>query len=292
MTITSTDILCVNRKTHDQLPRNHEKILTTAMYNFTQGCNGTPTSWEEARDYHDNTIILYGAQMIKAVKHCWENDINFFYIDNGYIGNVQNKKQYHRVIQNHVHDLRPIIERPRDRLQSVIWFIEWIRSKSDRKANLVKPTLLHPKPFAPGRSILVAPPSPKSFTLWDIDQEQWIEETVNEIKKHTDRPIRIRLKRARDERFVENTMEEDLKECHCLVTYNSVSALEALINGKPAFTLGPNAAQHLCYDDLAKIENPYIPHSDEVDALLRHLSYSQFTRKEMASGAAWDILNG
>ena len=100
------------------------------------------------------------------------------------------------------------------------------------------------------------------------------------------------MKRPRDERFSENTMEEDLKECHCLVTYNSVSAVEALIAGKPAFTLGPNAAQHLCLNDLSKIETPYIPTEDEVEALLRHLSYSQFTRKEMFNGIAWDTLNG
>jgi len=291
--IQTTDILCVNRVGHDKEPKNNHKLETTAMYNFTKGCQGYPTSWDEAQNYHDNTIIIYGAAMARGVKHCWANNINFFYIDNGYIGNVLNNKQFHRVIQNHVHDIRPIIERPRDRLEDVIGFLEWTRSKGNRRVNITNPKdFLKPKSFKPGRNILVAPPSQKSFTLWDINQEEWIDQTVAEIKKHTDRPIRIRLKRARDERLVENTMEQDLADCHCLVTYNSVSALEALINGKPAFTLGPNAAQHLCYNDLAKIENPYIPNTDEVDALLRHLSYSQFTRKEMASGDAWDILNG
>ena len=288
MTITSTDILCLNRKVKDKLPRNNDKLLNTAMYNFTQGCNGTAVSFEEVKDYHNNTWAIYGAGMIKAVKHCWANNIPFFYIDNQYLGNMRSKKQYHRIVKNHVHDVRPIIERPRDRLETVIKYLRWAQLK---RPDLL-PTLLEPKPFTPGRSILVAPPSPKSFTLWDIDQEDWIDQTVAEIKKYTDRPIKIRLKRPRDERFIENTLEQDLEDSHCLVTYNSVSACEAIIYGKPAFTLGPNAASQLSLDDLSQLETPYIPSDDEREAWLRHLSYSQFTRAEMASGAAWDILNG
>jgi hypothetical protein len=62
--------------------------------------------------------------------------------------------------------------------------------------------------------------------------------------------------------------------------------------GKPAITLGPNAAGVVCSNSLAEIENPYIPSCDERDAWLRHLSYSQFTFDEMSNGTAWRILNG
>lgn len=286
--INPNDILCLNRKTKDQLPKNHQKLLNTAMYNFTQGCKGIAISHQEAIAYPDNTWVIYGAGMIKAVKDCWANNTPFFYIDNQYLGNMRSKKQYHRIVKNHVHNIQPIVERPRDRLEKVIRYLQWAKLKRPE----LNPTLLEPKPFTPGRSILVAPPSPKSFTLWNINQEEWIDQTVSEIKKHTDRPIKIRLKRPRDERFIENTLEQDLKDSHCLVTYNSVAACEAIINGKPAFTLGPNAAQHLAKNDLSEIERPYIPSEDEREAWLRHLSYSQFTRTEMFSGEAWDILNG
>jgi hypothetical protein len=113
-----------------------------------------------------------------------------------------------------------------------------------------------------------------------------------EIQRHTDRPIEIRLKRSRHERFKENTMEEALaNDVHCLVTYNSVSAAEAVMLGKPAITLGPNAAGVLCSQSLSEIENPRIPTYDEREAWLRHLSYSQFTFAEMSNGTAWRILN-
>ena len=286
--INTSDILCLNRKQQADQPKNAQQLYKTAIHNFAQGCNGTAVSLEEARRYPNNTWVIWGAGMIKAVKDCWSNKTPFFYIDNQYLGNMRSSKQYQRIIKNHVHDIRPIIERPRDRLDEVIRYLKWARSK--RPDQFV--SLLDPKPFTPGGCILVAPPSPKSFTLWDINQEQWIDQTVAEIKKYTDRPIKVRLKRPRDERFTENTLEQDLVDSHCLVTYNSVAACEAIINGKPAFTLGPNAANQLSLNDLSKIETPYIPSDDEREAWLRHLSYSQFTRLEMRNGIAWDILNG
>jgi hypothetical protein len=90
----------------------------------------------------------------------------------------------------------------------------------------------------------------------------------------------------------ENTMEEALADdVHCLVTYNSVAACEAIMLGKPAVTLGPNATGALSSHTLAEIENPRIPTEDEREAWLRHLSYSQFTFTEMSDGTAWRILN-
>jgi len=126
-----------------------------------------------------------------------------------------------------------------------------------------------------------------------MDPEQWVSETIAEIKKHTDRPIEIRLKRPRTDRLKEDTMEEALdRNVHCLVTYNSVAAVEAVMLGKPAICLGPNAAGVVSSNLLSEIENPKYPDADLREAWLRHLSYSQFTFDEMSNGTAWGILNG
>jgi hypothetical protein len=77
----------------------------------------------------------------------------------------------------------------------------------------------------------------------------------------------------------------------CLVTFSSIAAGEALLCGKPAITLGPNAAAPLCSQSLSEIENPRIPTLDEVAAWCRHISYCQFTEPEMRDGTAWRILN-
>jgi hypothetical protein len=78
---------------------------------------------------------------------------------------------------------------------------------------------------------------------------------------------------------------------HCLVTYNSVAAVEALMLGKPVITLGPNAATQLAQHNLSEIENLLVPTEDQRMAWLAHLSYSQFEYREIENGYAWSILN-
>jgi len=261
-------VLCINRKIHD----SEIKVRQSAFVDrFAEGCDGALVSSQEALlTPVEHPFGIRGMKFTAVVNQCWQTGRTFYYIDNGYVGNV-GRKVYFRIIKDHVHDIRTIIERPRDRLDQCPFTL---------------------KKFTPGSKILVAPPSEKSFSLWAIDQQQWIDETVAEIKQHTDRPIEIRLKRTRDDRMRENTMEQALADdVHCLVTYNSVAACEAIMLGKPAITLGPNAAGALSSHTLAEIENPRIPTEDEREAWLRHLSYSQFTFTEMSDGTAWSILN-
>ena len=264
-----TQILCINRKGPDmEIPERQAAFVNR----FAAGCNGKLLSAVEAFEYPiEYPICVRGMKFTKWVKLAAEQGREYYYIDNGYFGN-HGRKVYFRIVKNNVHDTRNIIERPGDRLA---------------------PCEVKLKNFTSGSKILLAPPSVKSFTMWDIDQEQWIAETVAEIKKHTDRPVEVRQKRPRNDRMAVDTMEQALDaDVHCLVTYNSVAACEAVMLGKPAITLGPNAAGVVCSNTLADIETPYIPSYDERDAWLRHLSYSQFTFDEMSDGTAWKILNG
>ena len=261
-------VLCIDRKA----PGMEVKDRQAAFINrFMQGCGGKLMSAVEAFEYPlDYPICVRGMKFTAWVKLAVQQGREYYYIDNGYFGN-HGRKNFFRIIQNNVHDVRDIINRPSDRLD-----------------------LCHVqlKNFTTGRKILLAPPSPKSFTMWDIDQEQWIADTVAEIKKHTDRPVEVRQKRPRNDRMAVDTMEQALDaDVHCLVTYSSVAACEAVMLGKPAITLGPNAAGGVCSNTLADIETPYIPSYDERYAWLRHLSYSQFTFEEMSNGTAWQILN-
>ena len=265
---TPDQVLCIDRKIHDQPVKERQAAFVNR---FRDGCDGVLVSAQQASlPGVNNPLCIRGMKFQSAVRQCWDSGRTFYYIDNGYFGNLRTKVWF-RIIKNHVHDIRPIIERPGDRLKLCEY-------------NLKK--------FYPGKKILVAPPSVKSFALWHIDQEQWVADTIAEIKKHTDRPIVVREKRPRADRLKEDTMEEALADdIHCLVTYNSVAAVEAVMQGKPAITLGPNAAGVVCSNSLSEIENPRIPTYDERDAWLRHLSYCQFTFTEMSNGTAWRILN-
>ena len=261
-------VLCLDRKMEDHAIKRRQAVFAE---HFARGCGGITMSSQEAWHLPEShPWCIRGMKLGKSVNYCWDTGRTFYYIDNGYIGNLS-KKTHFRIIKNHVHDIRPIIDRP-----------------SDRLARLSYKT----KPFRSGRKILVAPPSEKSFTIWDIDQPTWLAQTMAELQRHTDRPIEIRLKRTREERLRTDTMESALADdVHCLITYNSVAAVEAVMLGRPAICLGPNAAAVVCSTDLSKVENPKFPTHDEREAWLRHLSYSQFTFAEMADGTAWQILN-
>jgi hypothetical protein len=266
---TSPDqVLCLDRKMENYPVKVRQAVFAE---HFARGCGGITMSSQEAWHLPEShPWCIRGMKLGKSVNYCWDTGRTFYYIDNGYIGNL-GKKTHFRIIKNHVHDIRPIIDRPTDRLDKLTY---------------------KTKPFRPGRKILLAPPSEKSFTIWDIDQPTWLAQTMAELQRHTDRPIEIRLKRTRDERMRTDTMESALaNDVHCLVTYNSVAAVEAVMLGRPAICLGPNAAGVVCSQTLSDIESPHVPTEDEREAWLRHLSYSQFTFAEMADGTAWRILN-
>jgi hypothetical protein len=266
MSLTPDTVLCINRKGINDGIKARQSAFVDRM---AQGSNGTLVSWEEAQ-HLENSVIIRGLSFRNAIKHMMAVNRTFYYVDNGYFGNQYNKTWF-RIIKNHVHDVRSLINRDSARL---------IRTQY---------TTL---PRRQGRKILLAPPSAKSFTIWDIDQHQWINETVAKIKQHTDRPIVIREKRARWERFATDTMEQALADdVHCLITYNSVAAVESVMQGVPAICLGPNAASTVSSTDLAEIETPKFPDESLRNSWLRHLSYSQFTFTEMSDGTAWRILN-
>lgn len=238
------------------------------LENFILGSGGQITLWNKvANDM--SPVVLRGLGKRKQIKECWEKGRDFYYIDTGYFGNDR-KKNFHRITKNHLQNIGPLISRPRDRLSVTGW---------------------KPKKFTGGSNILLCPPSEKVMKFFNLDLQEWITETVDTIKKHTDRPIVIRTKQPRSVRVTTDTMEMALeKDVHCLVTFNSIAATEAILFGKPAFTLGPNAAQSLCLTDLSKIERPYIPTLDQVEEWAAHLSYCQFTELEMGNGTAWRIL--
>ena len=133
----------------------------------------------------------------------------------------------------------------------------------------------------------------KQGKLYGIDLELWLSETIDTLKKYTDRPIEIRRKAPiRMDRSVKHTIYDQLDDnVFALVTYNSIAATEAVAYGIPAFTLAPNAANYVCSTDLSKIETPFYLDQDQVRKWCCFLSYGQFNNEELANGDAWRIFS-
>jgi hypothetical protein len=132
-------------------------------------------------------------------------------------------------------------------------------------------------------------PSEKPCKFYGIDRNTWVTETVAEIKKHTDRPIVIRDKAVRQQR-INKTIFEDLDNCHGLVTYQSIAAVESVLYGVPAFTMAPTAADPVCDKDLSLIEKPSQQDEHKIYKWACHLAYGQFHIDEMKNGTAYRIL--
>lgn len=238
------------------------------LENFILGAGGQISTWDQIQNL-SAPVVLRGITKRKQMAACREQNRDFFYLDTGYFGNGR-RKLYHRITKNSMQNIGPVVDRPADRFEAT-------------GVSLTK--------FRKGSSILLCPPSAKVMAFYELDLEEWVTNTINTIKQYSDRPIIIRLKKSRAERLTTDTMEMALsQDIHCLVTFNSIAATEALLLGKPAFTLGPNAAQSLCLSDLSKIETPYIPTLDEVHKWACHLAYAQFTVDEMRTGLAWRIV--
>lgn len=238
------------------------------LRSFILGSGGQLTSYDKVIK-STTPVVFRGITKSKHMRTCLQTGRTFYYIDTGYFGNGR-KKLYHRITKNAMQNIGPVINRPRDRLAA---------------------TGYQPRKFRPGRNILVCPPSAKAMECFGLNLQEWMVAVVEEIKKYTDRPIVIREKASRRDRTAVDTMEMALeRDVHCLVTYNSIAATEAVLLGKPAFTLGPNAAHTVSSNDLAMLENPFIPTLDEVEEWAAHLAYAQFTEAEMTDGTAWRIL--
>ena len=240
------------------------------LQSFVQGAGGQISTWSK----EENTktpVVLRGITKRKQMDTCRETGRDFYYIDTGYFGNGK-KKNYHRITRNDVQNFGPVRERPSDRF--------------DRTGVSLK------KVRADGSKILLAPPSQKLLNLYDIDLETWLNQTLAEISTHTDREVVIRRKQGRSTRINDNTIEMALdQDIYCLITYSSIAAGEAILFGKPAITLGPNAAAAVCSTSISEIETIKKPSLDEISAWARHLAYCQFTEVEMRDGTAWRILN-
>ena len=241
------------------------------LENFVKGCGGQITTWSKTEST-PTPIVLRGITKRKQMDACRATGKDFYYIDTGYFGNGK-KKLYHRITKNDVQNFGPVIDRPSDRFARTGIQLKKIR--------------------ADGSKILLAPPSQKLLNLYDIDLETWLEQTLSEIGAHTDREVVIRRKQGRSVRVNDDTIEMALdQDIYCLITYSSIAAGEAILHGKPAITLGPNAAAAVCSTAIAEIESIRRPSMDEVEAWARHMAYCQFTEAEMRDGTAWRILQG
>lgn len=236
------------------------------------------TTYRELTDYStDIPVIFRSMAQRKTVAECVKTNRDYFYIDTGYYGNLAKRKDWHRVVKNGMQHSQPRYDLPDDRFNQITKGQEFVRFKKWRKN---------------GSNILIVTPSNKPCSFYGIDRASWLENTLTELKKHTDRKIIIRDKGLRKNRIgsysIYNQFEDD--NVYAVVTYNSIAATEAVGYGIPCFTLAPNAADPFCLKDLSKIETPLYEEESKVIKWQHWVGYCQYTPKEMADGTTFRLI--
>jgi len=237
-------------------------------------------SYEEmfARSAGDPRPLVYrGIVKRKHIHQATKNNQEFFYMDTGYFGNFKTegnpngKKIYHRVVRNE--------------LQKSV-FEDW---PDDRWKKLIKidPRLQWKGWKKPGKNILLILPNPKSCHFFGTELDIWRSNVIQEIRKHTDRPIIERKKGSRGDRNTYSIYDALDNDVHSLVAFNSIAAIEAIAYGVPAFVSVSCAAWPLANHDLSVIENPHRPDEKLIHKHCCSLAYGQFTSEEIANGTAW-----
>jgi len=140
-----------------------------------------------------------------------------------------------------------------------------------------------------GKHILVCPSS-ASINLY-LGRSNWLNETINELQKYTDRPIKVRSKPRKNGTsgpgVADVPIEEDLRDAWACVTSCSISAVESITQGIPVFCDIKSFAYPIANTNLKNIESP--SWQDPLD-WYASLCYQQFTPEEFLNGTAVSVL--
>ena len=156
---------------------------------------------------------------------------------------------------------------------------------------------LTPKPWQyGGKHILVIPPSFHTAYWYGIDKDEWTKDIVKKLKQHTKRDIIVRQKYHLNSDWSpyrnETPLSEDLKDCYAMVSFHSMCAVQAVMNGIPSYCSehSPAYPVSLGLNELDQIKDPL--YAGDREDWVKSLMCSQFTVDEMKSGQAYGHLNG
>ncbi len=222
----------------------------------------------------------------QILKDAQAQNVNFVYFDKGYTHRgwkTKNPEVYFRFSVNGFHPLDYFQDIPRR------------ANRWDKLGILLKPRRKN------GENIVFAGCTHKFARFSGFEPQSYAENIVHEIRSFTKRPIVYRPKPSDHDpvpipdtrlSYEDKTIEEELKNCHALVTYSSNAAMDAVLAGVPAFVLGPSIAKPVANTDLAQIESPFFPSDSQRRQWAYDLAYCQWNFEEIKNGALWKDLNG
>jgi len=236
---------------------------------------------ESASGELDNAVVVRGVIKKDRIHEARKAQENFYYIDTGYLGNFPSKanlggkKIYHRIVKNDVQHCT-IRDVPNDRWNRLVQGDPTLEFKGRKHFD---------------KKILLVMPNPKACRYYDIEYDAWVESTQQEINKHINLPVEVRVKGSRTYRNREYSIYDAFNSgVYATVCLNSIAALESVLYGIPAFVSTPCAASPLANTNLKDLADPFFPDRSLIAKQCHNIAYGQFTTNEIENGTAWKII--
>ena len=145
----------------------------------------------------------------------------------------------------------------------------------------------------------------------------WVEDVISQLRKHTDRPIVVRPHPRGASKgmkqFTKNVsqfknvsmsinqtrggnqggagLEQDLANAYCVVTFNSLSGVEAVTRGIPVYALDHGSmVWPIAHQDFNRIEK--LNYDIDLQDWKNKIAYTMWSGKEVKRGDMWAHLKG
>lgn len=225
---------------------------------FAEGCDGPV--FDEFKLPTGDFAMFGSPQYIDLVFHARRNNLNFYYGDHAYF----KRFLYYRCTKNALQHSGDGNEDPTRFNKLGVPILDWKQKRGDK--------------------ILLCPNSEMFYTFWSTTQKDWLDSTIEELRKYTDRPIIMKQKTD------SKKLEHYFPQTWAVVVYTSNSAVDAAMAGIPAFATEQCAGLLVGSKDLSLIENPPMP--DDRERVAAVLANNQWTLEELRRGDCWEIVRG
>ena len=259
----------------------HDRVLKA----FAEGCNGQLVSgW----DYQPSEVAVVFGVYKSRIRASWprgkiieqqrKNNLDVIVLETGYINRGDGENHHYAAGWNGLNGRA-------DFKNKDMTYERW------RMLN----TAL--RPYSPGKNVILCAQVPWDASVDHHDHLKWVKTTASQIKKLTNRRCVFRphplagdaVPVPYDWEVSDLPLDEELKDAHAVVTFNSNSAVEALVYGKPVWAFDEGSmVWNVCNRSLLNLETPEY-HRRERWA--HDLAYAQWTLDEMKQGLAWKHLS-
>ena len=150
-----------------------------------------------------------------------------------------------------------------------------------------------------GEHILICMQNPGGMSTRGVDQFEWLFETLEKIRQHTDRKIVVRpfprsevcsVGRFNKQNVyvvdpMKQLLKDDLENAWACICFTTTASTLAIIKGIPLFPGNPGCyGWELGNHSLENIENPEI---NDREQWFYNLAYSQWSPEELTRGIVW-----